>query len=163
MILNLQNQSQLLDDWCWAAVTSSISFNYDAASQWTQGELAGSLLDSSCSNINKSNAGSAPTVCNQQYDLQKALTCSNNYAWVVEGNLTFNQISNQINSGWPICCQIYWDVYDQSHFIIIFGYNGSTIVIGDPDAGVCSIDYNDLINGYRAGKWIRTFGTQPAQ
>jgi hypothetical protein len=163
MILNYQNQVQLLDDWCWAAVTSSVAFNYNPSAKWTQAALAADLLDNSCSIVNQNNAGTAPQICHQQYDIQAALSHINNYAWMVERYLTFDEINYQINNGWPVCCQIFWPAYNQSHYIAIYGYDGDTIIIGDPEAGVCSLDYNSLTGSYRAGQWIKSFGTQPAQ
>lgn len=164
MILTYQTQIQLLDDWCWAAVASSIAFRYNNASPWTQSALAGALLDNSCSVIDKNNAGNAPSVCHQRLELEKALAHTQNFAWLLQRQLSFSELTDQLNKGFPVCCQIYWSAYNQSHFVTIYGYDGSDAVIGDPDYGACSIDFNLLAGtGYRTGKWIRTYGTQPAQ
>ena len=162
MILNYQTQIQILDEWCWAAVTSSVSFNYDTNSAWLQSRIVGKLIDSSCENITTVNAAGAPLVCHTVFSLADALQLTNNFAWMVERHLTLNEIRYQINNGWPVCCQIHWAGIDQAHFITIYGYEGNTIIIGDPQAGVCSQDYNALINDYRSGNWIRSYGTQPS-
>ncbi len=165
MVLEYQRQIQLLDYWCWAAVTSAIALKYNPASGYTQGVLAGELLDSSCAAIAPGNTSNVPAVCNQQYSLGDALRYTQNFAWEVESNLTLAEIITQIDSGWPVCCQIYWaDRNDQGHFITIYGYDGTTITIADsdPNAVTDTIDYYDLITAYRGGQWIRSFGTQPA-
>jgi hypothetical protein len=163
MILNYQTQIQLLDDWCWAAVTSSVAMRYNNGSPWTQGALAGALLDGSCSVIDQTNAGNAPTVCHKQFDLQTALTQTKNFAWALPRPLTLNEVIDQINHGFPICCQIYWQAYKQSHYVTIYGYNGGDVVIGDPDSGACSLDHTAMVtSGYRTGQWIQTLGTQPS-
>jgi hypothetical protein len=161
MILNYQIQQQLLEDWCWAAVASSISFKYNPNSNWTQSRIAGTLLDPVCSNIVEGNTDNAPSICQQPFSLEAALACTRNRAWKVDRQLTLDEIIGQINGGWPLCCQIHWDDVDKSHFVTIYGYSGNTIIIGDPEAGACSLLYEDLITGYRTGSWVRTIGTQP--
>jgi len=161
MILSFQTQQQILDEWCWAAVASSISFNYDPNSNWQQNALAGTVLNSVCSNVTAANASTAPDICHQGSSLSDVMqNYTHNLGWVVQRYLTLDEIFYQINNGWPICCQIYWENLQQEHYIIIYGYDGNSIAIGDPEAGVCSADYNDLINSYRSGQWVRSYGTQ---
>lgn len=161
MILEFQTQRQVLHEWCWAAVASSISLKYDPNSPWQQNVLAANLLNNVCKNVNPDNASTAPDICHQGYSLIQAMqVCTGNYAWDVQRYLTLDEVYHQINNGWPICCQIHWDNPPQEHYIIIYGYDGNSIAIGDPEAGVCSSDYSDLINSYRSGQWVRTYGTQ---
>ena len=161
MILNFQIQKQLLNEWCWAAVASSISFKYDPNSIWQQSKLAAEILSSVCINVDPSSAGNAPQVCHQEYKLSVVMqNYTKNSAWMVERVLTLDEIRYQINSGWPICCQIYWQSIGNAHYIVIYGYEGNTIIIGDPEAGVCSADYDDLVSGYRGGQWNISYGTQ---
>ncbi len=159
MILDYQTQQQILDEWCWAAVASSVSFYYNPNSIWLQSQLAADLLDSSCSLVTTQNADSPPVACQKVFSLQEALIHTNNFAWPIDRYLTLDEIRNQINNGWPIGCQISWND-NQNHFIAIYGYEGNKIIIGDPQSGVCSLDYTLLIQNYRSGKWIRSYGTQ---
>ena len=165
MVLEYQQQKQLLDYWCWAAVASSISLKYDAGSGYSQSSLAGDLINSVCAAITPGDLSNVPAVCNQQYSLGDALKYTQNYGWQEERYLTLDEIVNQVNNGWLVCCQIYWaDRNDQGHYIVIFGYDGDTIMIADPYPGITtinSIQYSDLITSYRSGQWIRSFGTQP--
>lgn len=161
MILDFQTQQQILPEWCWAAVASSISFKYDPQSNWQQNTLAGKLLNNVCTAVSPVNANSAPNICHQGFSLITALqSCTQNYAWDVQRYLTIDEIRYQINNGWPVCCQIYWESYQKAHYIVIYGYDGNSIAIGDPEAGVCSADYDDLIQSYRSGQWIHSYGTQ---
>lgn len=159
MILHYQTQKQILDEWCWAAVASSVSFYYNSNSIWFQSRLAGDLLDSSCNIITIDNADNAPISCQRVFSLQEALVHTNNFAWPIDRYLSLDEIRYQINNGWPIGCQISWED-NQNHFIVIYGYEGNSIVIGDPQAGNCSVDYTSLRQNYRSGKWIRSYGTQ---
>jgi Papain-like cysteine protease AvrRpt2 len=163
MILNYQTQEQLLDDWCWAAVASSISIFYSPSSQWTQSALGGALLNPVCSRITSDNASTAQAVCRQTLDLSNVLSSINNLAWVVNQPLSLEQIQGQISSGWPICCEMTWPS-GQSHVITLYGFSDSLIIIGDPEGGVFSADYEDLVSDYRSGgQWIRSVGTKPGQ
>lgn len=162
MILNYKTQIQLLDHWCWAAVASSISRFYSASSQWSQSALAGALIKPICSSITPENKDLPPAGCDQINDLKQVLGYTKNFAWVIEGKLTLGQLQGQLYAGWPICCEINWPGFDTSHYITIYGYSGSTIMVGDPDSGPHAVHYDDLITSYRSGIWKRTIGTCPS-
>lgn len=160
MILNYQAQKQILDNWCWAAVTSSISFFYNQNSSGVlQSALAAGLISNICSEINSDNPENAPPICDASMDIANALNYTGNYAGQISQAIAFNDIVQQINGGFPICCQILWAGFDQSHFVAIYGYESSNLIIGDPEAGIFTVDYNQFLS-YRGGTWRRTIGTQ---
>lgn len=164
MILNFRTQKQLLDNWCWAAVASSISFYYHPGSRWRQSTLAGTMIDSQCSTINQENATVAPSHCDRMLDLANVLQATGNFAGEIARPLQFNEIITQINHGWPVCCQLLWPGFIASHFVTIYGYTGNNIIIGDPQAGVFTIDYQEFATNYRnGGRWQRSYGTQSVQ
>lgn len=169
MILGVKLQKQILQNWCWAAVTSTVSFYYNDNEQgWKQPALAARLLKSSCGSITGVNAGEAPDVCNQQVDIVSALSLSGNLAGQLGRPLTMDEIISQINRSFPVCCQIRWPGFDGSHFVLLYGYNDSDtrLVIGDPDperGGVFLVSYGELARDYReGGEWVRTIGTHAA-
>jgi len=160
MILNYQSQQQILANWCWAAVSSSISFYYNQNNQGRfQSEIAAGLLGSVCSNINADNADSCPPQCNAVQDISRALEFTRNYAGEFPFAFGFNDIVQQINAGFPICCQISWSNSANAHFVTIYGYESNHLIIADPQAGIFSIPYAQFLN-YRGGVWRRTIGTQ---
>ena len=168
MILPLRLQKQLLHNWCWAAVTSSISFYYNKNTRgWRQEQLAGRLLDNSCAAINPQNADTAPDVCNMQLDLANALSLSGNFGGEVPRPLAPDGIRAHVNGGHPLCCQFIWPGLDDSHFVILYGYESDQVIVGDPDplqGGAFRIDYNSFLSNYRGGgQWVRTIGTRPSQ
>jgi hypothetical protein len=164
MILGFITQKQILDNWCWAAVASSISFYYNSDSQWLQSTIAANLIDSSCALIDTNNATAAPTICDVSMDLATVLNATQNlYGTPLERQLSFNEIVDQINANAPVCCQIVWQAISAAHYLTIYGYDGADIIIGDPEAGIFSINYNDFCSGYRGGSWSRSFGTQTVQ
>ncbi len=163
MILPVQSQKQILTFWCWAAVTSSVSYYYNNnESGFQQAELAGNLLQDVCSTINQQNADSAPDDCNKPIDIVRSLSFSGNFGGQISRALTMDEIISQINAGYPICCQMLWDGFDNSHFVLLFGYEGNSLVIGDPDDDkIVHLPYTEFAFDYRSGgKWKRTIGTQ---
>jgi hypothetical protein len=160
MILNFRTQKQLLDHWCWAAVSSSVSFYYNPFSQWRQSTIAGAMIGSACSGIDRTNADSAPDGCDMMMDAAQALAVTKNYLREIPRPLTYEEIVIQINNGFPVCCQIVWDGFSLSHFVTIYGYSERLIIVGDPQAGIASIEYFEFRSDYRTGgKWIRSIGT----
>jgi hypothetical protein len=160
MTLNFQVQKQILPNWCWAAVSSSVSFFFNQNQKgYYQAQLAAQIIDPSCSVVNNQNAGAAPPICNTPKDIATALQFTRNYAGEMARALSLNEIVAQINGGFPICCQILWANLQQSHFVTIYGYQGTQLQIGDPEAGLFYVDYNSFLY-YRGGVWRRTIGTQ---
>ena len=160
MILNFRTQKQILDNWCWAAVTSGVSFYFNPNSQWIQSALAARLISSSCAGIDTTNADAASDTCNSTLDIARSLQLTGNFAGSLLRPLSFNEVVQQINNGFPICCQIVFSGFDISHFVVIYGYQSAEVVIGDSQAGIFSIPYNTFLTSYRGGTWRRTIGTR---
>ena len=128
--LDFDMQHQLQDEWCWAAVSTSISIFFDPNSGWTQ-----------CKMVNKSfgeticcNASSASSdTCNRQWYLNKALEETGNLSQLVKGPQSFDDIAKEIQAGRPLGCLIKWDNGDGGgHFVIISGVDeGDELLIGD--------------------------------
>jgi hypothetical protein len=162
MILNYLTQKQALDEWCWAAVASSISFFYNRNSKgYPQADIAARLIGSQCSGITTANRGTADPSCNVTGDVAKALGITGNLAWDIPRHLDLNEITDQINQGFPFCCQIDWNLTGKSHFVCVYGYEHTRLVVGDSESRVCTVDYQQFLN-YRQGAWRRTIGTRQA-
>jgi len=160
MILNFRTQKQILGNWCWAAVTSGVSFYFNPNSRWIQSALAARLINSSCSGINALNVATASDTCNSTLDVARSLQLTGNFAGDLVRPLFFNEVVGQINKGFPICCQIVFPGLDTSHFVVLYGYSGSNVIIGDSQAGIFTIPYTTFLESYRGGNWRRTIGTK---
>ena len=160
MILNFRTQKQILDNWCWAAVTSGISLYYDPNSKWFQNNLAARLIDPSCIGVNTNAVTAALVTCNVTLDIARALQLTGNFAGDLFRPLTFGEVVQQINLHFPVCCQIVFSGSQTSHFVVIYGYQAANVVIGDSQAGIFSISYTDFLSSYRGGSWKRTIGTK---
>jgi hypothetical protein len=165
MILNLSMQKQLMDEWCWAAVASAVSFFYNNnASGLYQSDIAGQIINPVCSNVNGSNGGDFPQ-CNHPQDLGTVLQQTQNYAGEMQRALTMTELAGQLNQGYPVCCQINWSGVDVAHYIVVYGLDGNNILVGDPAANNYWADYNYLTNnfGNSNGQWQRSIATQAIQ
>jgi len=160
MILDFRTQKQILDNWCWAAVASSISFYFDRNSPWIQSALAATLIHGVCNGINTTNADTAPPVCDVQMDIAHALNLTENLRGDIIRPLSFNEVVQQINTGFPVCCQIVFAGSQASHFVVIYGYQSADLIVGDPQAGIFSLNYQSFLSNYRGGNWRRTIGTK---
>lgn len=161
MILNYITQRQALEYWCWAAVASSVSFFYNKNQRgYLQGQIGSNETGASCENISGTNNQTYDPACNVSKDLARALHFTKNFAWDIPRALTFDEVLHQINGYFPFCCQIYWPQLEKSHFVCVYGYQGKSLVVGDPEQQSNHyIDFDDFLN-YRQGIWVRTIGTQ---
>ncbi len=152
-VMNLQR----LDNWCWAAVTESISLFYIPTSNWTQCSLANIEFDrDDCCPDN--------SVCDRQWYLQNSLSRSENLADFLTGNLAFQNIAQQISNGHPVACRIGWQ-NGGGHFIVIYGINQNDpnqwLEIADPMYGNSNYPYDQFRNSYRgSGKWTHSYLTK---
>jgi len=165
MILNVLMQSQLMDEWCWAAVGSTISFYYNSNNSGLyQADIAGQIINPVCANVDSGNAGDY-SQCDLPQDLRTVLQQTKNYAWEIPRAFTMAEITGQLNGGYPICCQINWPGVAVAHYIIVYGLDGSSLLIGDPAANNYWAEYNFLTTnfGNSGGQWGRTIATQPRQ
>lgn len=161
VLQNYRVQTQLLANWCWAAVASSVSVNYNRNSRWSQADIAAALIAPACRYV--PHGTGYPPHCDSPMDLRLALRKTGNFAPGADRPLSLPEIISQINAGWPVCCQIKWEDRQGSHFVVIYGYHNSWLFIGDPEPGygALNVPYNQFTYGYRGGRWLRTICTTP--
>ena len=153
---NMQHQQQ--SNWCWSAVSTSVSLFYNSGSGWTQCTLANQALgQSSCCN----NGGSS--ACNQAWYLDRALTITGNYVSSAASTEPMSVIQAQINAGKPLGCRIQWRP-NGGHFVIINGYDtvANTVDVRDPWYGSTeNLPYNTFATNYQnAGYWNWSYFTK---
>ena len=148
---------------CWAAVASSVSRHYAAASSWTQCLVANEVLGGECCGNETS-----PN-CNRMASLEDALEVTNNLSvdGVTEAALTPEEIRLQIRDlRHVVGCGIRW-ADTKGHFVVIHGYsidaNGVMwLAIADPRYGPSEYIYNAFATRYRdSGKWLVSYATRP--
>ena len=165
--LSFSIQSQLQQNWCWAAVSTSVALFYNVSSGWTQCTVANRALPrNDCCGA----AGSDPQKCNKPWYLDTALGVTGNLVTMSAGTLTFAQVQNEIAAGTPVGCRVGW-YGGGGHFLTIIGWVvGATgteyIELADPIYLNTQIPYIDFASAYQSGGvWSHTYLTQavPAQ
>jgi hypothetical protein len=165
--LTVEHQRQT--QWCWAAVSNSVSHYYDAGSTWTQCTIVNAELGQTGCCTNGSTAA-----CNQPWYLDKALTRVGCLLSMASGTLSFSTVKSLINSTRPPCARQGWSG-GGGHFMAIVCYfqgllgliagAGSTakrLRISDPWYGDSVLDYDVFLSGYQgSGTWTHSYRTQP--
>jgi hypothetical protein len=150
--LQHQNETQ----WCWAAVTASITAFYRNTG-WTQCNLANNQFgQTTCCTTGSS------TACNEPWYLDRALDRVGNLGNFTAGALSLTQIQSEIDAGRPIGVRIGWPG-GGGHFVTITGYSDQNVVnVQDPwyaPQGV-AVDYATFRSRYQgAGQWTHTYRT----
>ena|SRR5271165_3658663 len=151
-------QQQEADQWCWAAVGVSVN-NYIAPhSTLTQSQLAAKVLGG-C------NGDPGSPNCDQPASMTQVLNAVHRQAAdPVLAPISFAQIRQTIDSGWPIPVRIVWDDNPgNAHFVVISGYaisrSGVPLVqVDDPFYDRSIVDYDTFVSNYLcSGQWERTY------
>lgn len=155
--LNLSMQHQLQDNWCWAAVSTSVA-HYFGKSDWTQCSVVSKeVRDSGCC----TNGSSAK--CNVSWRLEKALKrvkTLRKKSDGMPGNL--GGIRGEIDKGRPVCIRVGWSG-GGGHFIALEGYrdDNASVAIEDPWYGTSDVPLDAFRTGrYQgSGSWTHTYYT----
>ena len=156
LAFNMQMQTE--SNWCWAAVSTSVSHFYWWLSTWTQCRVANAELghNDCCNNP-------VPSACNVPWYLDRALTRTNNFVSMT-GQASFQQVKNEINAGRPVGARIGWNG-GGGHFMMIYGYSRILSMeyfdIDDPIFGKSHLAVSDFASNYRgSGTWTHTYFTK---
>jgi len=150
-------QPQQQTEWCWAAVSVSVSFYYSSASTWTQCSLANDELGQTTCCLNGSTVA-----CNQPWYLDRALTRTSHLKAFAPGSILVAKVKAEIDADRPLGVRIGWS-NGGGHFVVIDGYSNSDLLdIQDPFWGSSTIDYTLFLSSYQgSGSWTHSYWTQP--
>lgn len=158
--LPYSQQTQQQDQWCWAAVTVSVSLFYNASSGWSQCSLVNAELSRSDCCMN-----GGLSVCNQPRVLDAPLSRTGNLNQMTVSSTLFPDVVSEIGSKHPLSCRIGWPD-GAGHFVVVHGYsngaNGSWVTVEDPFFGPSTYVYSVFCTSYRnSGTWTHSYFTQP--
>ena len=145
LIFTMQAQQQ--SNWCWAAVSTSISHFYDSTSSWTQCEVANTQLGrTDCCGAGASGA------CNVYGYLDLGLQEVGHFDHLQNGTVTFQALRNEIVASRPLGIRVAQWSGGGAHFIAAIGAEeGDLVLVGDPGSGANSlVDYATLETNYEA-------------
>jgi Papain-like cysteine protease AvrRpt2 len=152
---DMQHQEQ--DQWCWAAVSTSIAVYFDDRADWKQCTVVNAelCLDSCCSD-----GGS--DACNTWWYLDRALRRTGNFERVEDGAPADLQgVFEELDARRPVGLRIAWQG-GGGHFIALEGYrgDGNSVAVEDPWYGTSDVDVPTLRTAYHGtGTWTHVFYT----
>ncbi len=156
--LNFAMQHQQQTNWCWAAVTVSVSAFFKPTTSWTQC----TLVNAEFARNDCCTSGSI-SACNKPWYLQKSLKRTNNLESWSSGTGTMSKIAFEINNGNPICVRIGWSG-GGGHAVAIDGYDIdlNIVKIDDPWYGASDVTLDTFKNAYYGtGKWTHKYFVKP--
>jgi hypothetical protein len=153
-------ETQQQGQWCWAAVTVSISAYYNSANPWTQCTLVNAELNKPDCCVN----GSAP-YCDRPWTLNGPLAHTKHLQNMF-GVVPFQAINTEIESGRPVACRIRW-TGGAGHFVVLHGSSASSdgaalfVSVADPLYGPSTYSYDGFRTSYRNnGVWTHSYYTK---
>jgi Papain-like cysteine protease AvrRpt2 len=158
-------QPQLQSNWCWAAVSTSVSHFFSVASAWTQCLVANTTLP----RTDCCGAGAAdPAKCNTYGYLDQALTTTGNLRQMQARPLSFAEVQTEIGASKPVGSRVGW-FGGGGHFMAIVGWlvadSGEQYLdIADPIFLDSQIPFNSYASAYQSGgDWTHSYLTQAPQ
>jgi peptidoglycan hydrolase-like protein with peptidoglycan-binding domain len=156
-VLKFTMQQQEQSNWCWAAVSASVSLFYDPGSSWTQCGVANAQLSrTDCCGAGASGA------CNVYGFLDQGLAEIGHFDHLQNGTTTFQALQSEIIASRPLGIRIAWQG-GGAHFVAAIGAEGDDLVlVGDPGSGTNSlVDYTTLQTNYNgSGSWTHSYFTK---
>lgn len=146
---------QLQTQWCWAAVSSSVSAYYPGGQSWPQCAVASAELGGRCCE-----AGSS-FQCNQPWYLDNALTRVGHLAYAFQGDVASSDVADELNHDRPVALRVGWS--DGGHFLAIYGIQpgprDDILYLTDPIYGESLIQRTALLGGgYQgSGRWTHSY------
>lgn len=157
-------RSQEQTNWCWAAVSTSVSYFYKTSKTWVQCDVADRALPRTdcCS----APANSDPNKCNCPWYLDRALGVTGTFKNLESRALSFSEVQAEIALSHPLGCRVGW-FGGGGHFLVIAGWVvGGTgteyIDLADPIYLNSQMDYVDFAASYQSGgDWTHSYRTEP--
>lgn len=168
-MLSFTLQKQLQSEWCWAAITASVSKHYNPDSPWCQCKLATKMTGSKTTGdqgcCSRPYTKDLAHTCNQPQYLERALRMVGRLAAApTAGPLTFSNIQKEILAGRPVCARIRWGRATVGHFVLIYGCRkskrgGQWLYVEDPLYGNSTWLYSEFCRNYQYadGRWSHTY------
>jgi hypothetical protein len=151
--MTFEIETQLQDQWCWAAVSASIEKYYAGPNNWTQCSIASYVLGSNCCGD--------PGPCNTAAYLQNALQLIQRLRGIRLRSLTFDEIRAELSAGNPVGVRIAWQG-GGAHFVVIRGFRNPAgfqlLNVADPWYEDSIQDFDDFTFTYLGqGLWTDSF------
>lgn len=147
---------QLQTQWCWAAVSSSVSAYYPGGPSWSQCAVASAELGGPCCQAGGS------FQCNQPWYLENALTRVDHLACAFPAAVASSDVADELNHNRPVALRVGWSG-GGGHFLAIRGIQpggqDDILYLTDPIYGESLIQRTALLGGgYQgSGSWTHSY------
>lgn len=150
-------QSQLLSNWCWAAVTASVREYFAEPNSKAQCEVATEFLVIQC-------CPPGPDIFNnprnREYNIKTALG-ANSPGQPIKRPLVAGEITASVKAGRPVCCVIRWE-NGRLHFVLLTGFvaGSGSVIVRDPLLGKFVGPLATFVSAYEEkGRWVASLPT----
>jgi hypothetical protein len=156
--LDFQGEKQKETNWCWAAVSASVSKFFNSSTRWTQCKIVNAELemDDCCESGGSDN-------CNRSWYLDLALTRTGNLRTWERGAKDLDEVIKEVKADKPLCARIGWEG-GGGHALTIYGGNKDLdmVAVDDPWYGSSDVTLTALEKGqYQgSGTWTDTYRTK---
>jgi len=157
LAVNIPSQEQ--GQWCWCAVTVGVSAFLDATFSFSQCQTAAAVLGvpDACSRPSDDDV-------DRMFALDAALSKFHHLNARVDGQLTFEQVCNQIDSGKPVCARVLFLDSGAAHVMVIRGYRtvpDPMVFIDDSLYGESIWSFAQFADNYQgSGTWKQSYLTR---
>jgi len=147
-------QHQQQTNWCWAAVSASVSAFFKPSTTWTQCVTVNAEFGRTdcCTNGSSSD-------CNKAWYLDKGLTRTGNFVSMSAGAGTMADVKAEIDNNRPLCARIGWSG-GGGHAVALDGYNQdfNMVAVDDPWYGPSDVDLTVFQTAYKgSGTWTHKY------
>jgi papain like cysteine protease AvrRpt2 len=158
--LNFEMQHQEHDQWCWAAVSTSVALYFDPGADWKQCKVVSAEL---WFGFHDCCADGASDACNRWWYLDRALRRTDTFERVQDGApAELTGVYGELDAGRPVGVRIGWRG-GGGHFIAIEGYrgDGNFLALEDPWYGTSDVAVATLRDAYHGtGTWTHVYYTR---
>jgi hypothetical protein len=155
-------QQQQQTEWCWAAVSASVSRFFGAPAGPSGGPWQQCQVVNNEQNQTTCCQDGSTAACNVPWYLEKGLSCVGHLASPpTSGSASFAYVQGEVNGGRPVGVRIGW-FGGGGHFVVLKGYDDSgtnqLVDVEDPWYGPSLVDYTAFATSYQgAGSWTDTY------
>lgn len=149
--------AQLQTNWCWAAVSSSVSGYFAPLGGWTQCVVVDAEFVRDCCRYSSSDA------CNQPWYLDRALNRVGHLDRAFAGSVSPADMAMELEADRPIGLRVGWR-NGGGHFLAVCGMQAGArdyiLQLSDPIFGVSVIEQTALLRGgYQSGggSWTHSY------
>lgn len=150
---NFYMQLQEKTNWCWAAVTTSISKYYDSNSTYNQKQIVEKMLSIPCMCNNQSTC----SLCNKPYFLGEALETYGVLKKAIPNRISKKRLKQELKNNRIVVIAIKWNNSATGHLLTISHYHTKKYVVWDSKKIYPEFLTYSQLKKQEKSTWVNTF------